>query len=252
MDAVKILQSFNLNQKQATVYVTCLELGPASGYEMALKSGLKRPTVYVVISELMKMGFLKLIRRKHKNYYQAVSPDKMLKLWKNNLKLLEQVTPELHQLVKKSKSRPRVEFYQGVEGIKQAYAELEPDIYHGQELCWFGSCGEGFEANFPERIGYWQKIAKDKRHRGREILDRTPQNIKLFEKIKQYHLPHYHIRYVEPGKLFGPIDVALFKDSVYIISLMRDLFAIKITSQQVKDACQLLYELAWQQAKEIR
>lgn len=58
-------------------------------------------------------------------------------------------------------------------------------------------------------------------------------------------MPHYQVRFSSAGNFFGPVDVALYKDSIYIISLMRDLFAIKITSQPVKKTCQLLYDMAW-------
>ncbi|MFH1457106.1 MAG: helix-turn-helix domain-containing protein [Patescibacteria group bacterium] len=251
MKYIEALQTFNLTEKQATIYVTCLKVGSASVYELALKSGLKRPTTYIVVDELLKSGFLQLIRRNNKNYYQAISPKKLLKAWKNNLEMLENITPELEKMVRESKSKPKVEFYEGIQGIKKIYTELDPDIYHNEELCWWGSCGEGFEKNFPERITHWQKVAKDKRHYGREILDRTPENIKFFHNMQKYDLPHYNIRYTKKGQNFGPVDIALFKDSVYIISLMRDLFAIKITSQQIKDAFQIFYELAWKQAEKL-
>ena len=155
----------------------------------------------------------------------------------------------MEKITQESKSKPRVEFYEGIEGIRKIYTELDPDLYHQEELCWFGSCGQGFEENFPERIVRWERVAKDKRVKCREITDPSEANIAFFNKMKKWNLPHYKIKYLSKGQSFSPIDVALFKDSVYIVSLMRDLFAVKITSQQVKNAFQLLYELAWERAK---
>ena len=252
MDIVKSLIPFGLKPKEAKIYLISLKIGPASVYELALKSGLKRPTVYLVVEELLKKGLVKLIRLRGRNYYQALSPKKLLKSWENNLEMLQGLVPALENMVKESKSKPRVEFYEGIEGIKKIYTELDPDINHSEELCWFGSCGEGFAENFPERITHWEKVARDKRHHGREILDYSPENIKFAEKISKWNLPHYQVRFTNKEKFFGPVDVALFRDSVYIISLMRDLFAIKITSQPVKDAFQLLYEMAWRQAKPLK
>ena len=80
------------------------------------------------MEELLKKGFLKLIRLRHRNYYKSIGPKRLLKSWKNNLDMLENIVPGLEEMVKESKSKPRVEFYEGIEGIKKIYTEYYPKI----------------------------------------------------------------------------------------------------------------------------
>ena len=52
---VATLVQLGLNEKQATIYLALHQLGEASAYKVAEFSGLKRPTVYVILDELRQL-----------------------------------------------------------------------------------------------------------------------------------------------------------------------------------------------------
>ena len=56
MDIQEALRNFGLNDKEARVYVALLELGQTTAYAIAERSGLKRPTVYVILDDLRQKG----------------------------------------------------------------------------------------------------------------------------------------------------------------------------------------------------
>ncbi len=52
----KNLETTGLTQKESAVYLALLETGQASIAGLAQKTGIKRPTCYLIIDELIKKG----------------------------------------------------------------------------------------------------------------------------------------------------------------------------------------------------
>ena len=51
-----ILAKLGLSEKEAKVYVTCLEIGPASVRSIAQAAGVNRGTTYDIIRSLQQRG----------------------------------------------------------------------------------------------------------------------------------------------------------------------------------------------------
>jgi sugar-specific transcriptional regulator TrmB len=75
---VDSLISLGLTEKQARLYITLYELGEATAYEIAKKSGLKRPTVYVIMEELRKRGLALIIPHPKKQVFIAKDPHEFI------------------------------------------------------------------------------------------------------------------------------------------------------------------------------
>ena len=55
----QVLENLGLSEKEAEIYLALLELGTGTVVEVAKKSGVKRPTAYLVLDELKKMGYIR-------------------------------------------------------------------------------------------------------------------------------------------------------------------------------------------------
>src|SRR3989338_5535398 len=55
--------------------------------------------------------------------YSAVHPEHLVELEKMRLGELERLLPELSAIANQSRKKPRVTFYEGMEGIKEVYAD---------------------------------------------------------------------------------------------------------------------------------
>ena len=53
MDLVKALKNIGLNEKEARIYISLLQIGKTTAYQVSRHSGLKKPTVYVILEELI-------------------------------------------------------------------------------------------------------------------------------------------------------------------------------------------------------
>ncbi len=77
----KILQaliSFGLTEKEAKVYLALYKIGEGTSYEVAKESGIKRPTVYVIMEELRKRGLALVVPHKKKQLYIAKDPNEFI------------------------------------------------------------------------------------------------------------------------------------------------------------------------------
>ena len=82
---IEALQNIGLSEKEAKVYLALLQLGRTSAYAVAEKSGLKKPTAYVILGELMHKGLALKIPRNKKQLFIAKQPDEFFALVEERL-----------------------------------------------------------------------------------------------------------------------------------------------------------------------
>lgn len=118
------MKSLSLTNAQAQVYLAALELGQASIQQLARKSGVKRTSIYNFIDELKERHLIIELRKHKRNVYSAVHPDKLIELEQERLKELNNILPELMAIQNSTPNKPRVTFHEGVEAIKEIYADF--------------------------------------------------------------------------------------------------------------------------------
>lgn len=129
---LKELEKIGLSENEAKVYSSLLDLGNATVQQIAKKTRIPRPTIYVQLESLMRKGivatFEKGSRGKKaatKTYFRAEDPiylKKIVEQEKSELnekeKVLRDVLPDLAKIFNFAGERPRVRFFEGVEGLK--------------------------------------------------------------------------------------------------------------------------------------
>ena len=93
MQIESILKNYGLSQKQATVYVACLELGTGSVQKIARKARLPRSTVYEVLEGLKNNGFVSTYLKKKVRYFSAEEPGQIIKLAEQKTEMLKNALP---------------------------------------------------------------------------------------------------------------------------------------------------------------
>src|SRR3989344_921517 len=120
---LKNLENLGLNEKQAKVYLACLELGSASVGEIAEKSGVKRTSIYNFLEDLINKGFLSEIKQDEQLLLIAEDPKTLEQKVKSNLTGIQNIMPELLGMFNRPGNKPKVHFYQGIAGLQKIYEE---------------------------------------------------------------------------------------------------------------------------------
>jgi sugar-specific transcriptional regulator TrmB len=128
----KELEKLGLDNKEASVYLALLELGEGNIQQIAKKSGVKRTTVYDIIESLKKKRLLSSARKKKKELFYAENPKRLEDELEEKKHTLRQILPELLSITNSLDKKPKVRFYEGIEGIKEVYKDALN--YPDQEL----------------------------------------------------------------------------------------------------------------------
>jgi sugar-specific transcriptional regulator TrmB len=113
------IEYLGFNEKEARVYLSLLSLGQASVYGIANASGIKRPTAYVIIDNLIRKGAVIQILRTRKQHYKAKSPEELVAEAENRLALIKAKLPEIKALIREEETKPRVFFAEGKSGLQK-------------------------------------------------------------------------------------------------------------------------------------
>ncbi|MDO8524334.1 MAG: helix-turn-helix domain-containing protein [bacterium] len=117
----KIIENFNLEEKEAKVYLAALGLGKTRVSEIAKKAGLNRITTYEILKRLKQKGLANSAVYKDILVFQVIGPERFIEKMESRLALSKILLPQLMLFGNNKKSRPKIEFYDGTEGIKSIY-----------------------------------------------------------------------------------------------------------------------------------
>lgn len=125
MDSLLLsLQKYGLTEKEAKVYISALALGSAPGSSIARNCNENRATVYSILKELHKKWIVNEVKKNSVMYFSVVSPDLLLKEMEDNYSAFKEKIPELMALADKFGNKPKVQFFEGIEGVKKMYEDL--------------------------------------------------------------------------------------------------------------------------------
>ena len=124
MKSTTLLKELGLNEKEAKVYLSLLELDEANLKTIADYSLIPRTSLYTPVKTLLDKGVIEFYKRKNRNYYTAITPKKLLELQKNKTKLLEDNIIYLNAKMVNGTFKPKIKFYEGKESIKVLLNEI--------------------------------------------------------------------------------------------------------------------------------
>ena len=124
MELAQELQKFGLKEKESKVFLAILELGSGSISEIAKRAGIKRPTVYNIITDLLAQGLVAKAPYRKRIRYIATSPEILHKLLIEKQRIFEQIFPSLNAIYRNKLFHPIMRFYEGKEGFRVVYEEF--------------------------------------------------------------------------------------------------------------------------------
>ncbi|MDD5750492.1 MAG: helix-turn-helix domain-containing protein [Candidatus Pacebacteria bacterium] len=238
MDKEKILQTLNLNQKEAKIYLAALSLGGASVTGLSRKAGLKRPTAYLIIDELLKKHLLVKAPQGKKVIYKPVNPDMLGERLEKQRQYFSLIVPELRSLYASSLKQPKARLYEGKEGI----FHVQEEMCRAKEI-WAVFSPENFLKVFSHRDNrhFFRILVRS----GGIIYDMLEDTKKAREFARAtYRAGVSEVRFL-PKELRFSTDIWTHGDKVVMISF-ENLTAIVIEDASIASTQQQLLRFIWQ------
>jgi HTH-type transcriptional regulator, sugar sensing transcriptional regulator len=244
MNLQETLENLGMHEKKAEVYLACLELGQATAYLIAKKVGLKRPTVYDIVSQLMREGLLHKSMRGNVKYFSPADPEKILQLLKTKEKNIREAMPELQNLYNSPKSKPLIRYFEGKEGIMEMYEDSLRSCRKGDEILAY--VGEDILRHLPK---YTEDYVARRVEKGivlRGIYKNNPELAEYLEKSRE----QLRITRILAEKDF-PVsnETNIYKNKVAIASYGTEMFGMIIESDEISRSQKAIFELAWKGAE---
>ena len=241
---IQELKKLNLTEKEARVYLALLELGPSTPYKIAKRSHLKRPTAYVIAEELVEKGLIIQMTGEKQKMYIARSPEIYVEEVESRVKEAKKIVPELLALQRKKSDKPSILYYEGVEGLRQAY-EYKMKEFYGKEIVGFFARSNDVDKELFDKVFVpWNegKIAHDIQVRGFMVDDPKLQPYKKFLVTERGKITAKFF----PEELYSAdCSVEVLDNSVRIV-IMRSKQALIIESGEVALAMKQIFELLWE------
>lgn len=118
------LAELGLEGKLVKFYLAALKLGTAPVQIIAKEAGISRTTAYDVLGRLLEEGLVARIEKEGVTLVVAEDPNILLESLEERQRRLRDVLPELRSIYNRSGVKPRVRFYEGVEGIKTVMRDV--------------------------------------------------------------------------------------------------------------------------------
>jgi len=237
----KQLELLGLSEKESRLYLSALELGSFSVLEIASKSGIKRPTCYILLEELTKRGLVSRILSDSKKPYKVEPPTVFIRQAKNSLKYAERIVPTLSTIFFDRDDRPKMKYHFGREGMRTIYEETL--MTDSKEMCYVGSTetqietvGEEFLNDYVQRRT--AKGIKVKTVRMRRTQVENPLHNASKQMLRE-------VRFAPEG-IFIPDTICVVGNLVAVIFTERGNFGFIIESAEFSQSILGLFNALWQ------
>lgn len=243
MEIQDTLQSFGLEEKEKKIYLALLELGDSTVLQVSRKSGVKRPTAYLVLRSLEEKGFISRVLQDKKTVYSPQHPQKLITEAELRLKELRETVPQLETLMQKE-GKPRVTIYEGKIQLDRAYDEAF--LVKG-EILFISNSKVSLEL-FAKSFNKLQYKIFSPEFRFREIVDESQESRAYAQKVSG---PYREIRFIPKELLPFETDIGIFGNNALITSVKKEYFTIRIESEEIAQAFRTIFELMWRATKEL-
>lgn len=241
MQITEALQSLGLNEKEARVYVALLQLGRGSAYAVADKSGLKKPTTYVILGELAKKGLVSRVPRQRKQLFVAKPPDEFFALAEERLSVAKKTLPELMAIAEGKTPKVRMLYYEGLSGVRDALWYRMKEL-EGKELVGFYATEENASPDLTEVFQEFNDAMKKNRMTVRGIVPEH-QSLKPWRETDAAYGRTMKVVPYEAYSAKNSIDVG---DTFVRILSFGELQGVVVENPSVAEAMRQIFEMLWQ------
>ena len=239
----KDIQSLGLNEKEAKVYLASLELGQATVQKISAKAGIKRPTTYFIIENLMERGLMSSYYQGKKQLFMAEMPERILDLIAKERKELElreeqfkRLLPELQSINNRNKDKPVVKYYEGKEGMLAMTSEYMKMSKNQKAYMVFSR--DIIEKNLSvEELKDIRQERLSNKISTKVIYSREKGDLESVEDSEMVRL--------SASEFPVSCDIALYEDRIRIASFKDRLMGVVIEDKEIAQTLREVFKLAW-------
>lgn len=243
MDIKEVLKSFNIERKEAEVYIAALEMGVAPAAAIADKAGVFRTYFYEIADKLIAEGLLRQTKHGNKNYFTALSPQELIGLQEQKLENLRNAIPQLEAIHNTRDEKPKIYYYAGERGIDEVNNDT---LRYKGELIGFST--PKFLTAKQKRLAteyIAKRVAAGKKVRvigevSNEFMEAKKMDSQVLRETRMLPIDLFH----------SEIEIGVYANKVSIINYKNE-FGLIIEDKNTSSVIKQIFEIVWNSGKII-
>ncbi len=244
MELIKPLKDIGLNDKEARCYLALLPLNQATAYMVALRSGVKKPTAYVILESLVSKGFALKIPSQKKIKYMAKSPEECFAFASEKIKLAQEALPALMAIRNSISDKPKAYYFEGKSGLDLIDADI---LKIKSEVIAFTTPLFVMTENEKTSKAYIKKrIATGIQAR---VIGQVSAEVADLKKMDKAELRQTRML---PAELFSSeVELGICGDKVYVSNYKKK-FGLIIEDKDISATLKKIFEVVWNSEKIVK
>lgn len=240
-DLVSKLKQLGYSDKQSRVYIALLSLGRASVQSIAMEARLKRPTVYLIIDELLEKGLVSKALGKRKQSYIPIQPDALISQAEKLFLQTKELMPQLSALMRSSNNKKtKTLYFEGVAGIEKALWYEMSKLEGTSIFAFFGT----IDLATREMVSLFHRWNNDIYNFGIKLVSIAPKDSDL-KKFRNRDL-QYGFKSKEISKKSYDSKLSIdVTDRFVRIVFFKEKQALIIENEELASALKQIFNLVW-------
>jgi sugar-specific transcriptional regulator TrmB len=249
------LREIGFSDKEAQLYLQLIHLGPQTASVLSRHTNINRTTIYDILDLLKGRGIVKSIKKRGSTSFQAMPPMELIRFLEREKeeaisklekqqKAVKSILPELLSLAHAETNKPKITFYEGEKGMREAY---EDTLSSDGPILAYANVEEmhaGLPHFFPE---YYHRRAME---HGIHIKAILPDNSASIERAKLDKKENRESVLVPKDDYGFSPEINIYNNKVLITS-WKERLSILIESKEIADFHRKMHKLCWDRAKEL-
>ncbi|MBI2410926.1 MAG: hypothetical protein HYV32_03505 [Candidatus Kerfeldbacteria bacterium] len=237
-----LIENMGFSDKEALIYLTLLEAGEITATDLAKRCNLKRTTLYNILPEMQRNGFISVTKQKGRKYYFVDDVRNLEQAIEEKIEAVRQMIPELAKYQNFLRSKPNILLYEGAIGMKKFYHDIIASVSPGDTILTYIGV-QNFYEYIPKEI--LDKYVKERIRKKvvNKIITHDDQTAGEWASSAKNELREIKIIKNQHALYSG--DVKIFAHKVAFLSYQEDFFGVIIESKGIHEMLKSLFYVAW-------
>lgn len=247
---IEYLENIDMTEHESELYLLLIESGPVSVKDLAAKAGIKRPTAYIYLDQLIEKGLVMKIVKGTNKLVAAVDPEVSLqKLVKDKMQLalemekkFPQIIERIHEVLPKETEvgEAEIKFYKGKNNAQKIYI----DALQSNEFRSYIRIDKN-ESLFPNNAQIFSNaLKKNKNLKIWEIIY-DPNESALPSQESQSYKGRYFYKFMSQKQTLSSEDILIYDGKVGILNFRGQKSSILLQSPDLYNNFKEIFDAIW-------
>lgn len=238
------LSEAGFSDKESAVYLALLEIGKGSVMEIAKLAKVDRTTTYRILQQFLAIPLAQTLKEGKKTSWAALNPRYLVDYISRKKKAVSELFPELEAIYNLNEEKPRLAYFEGVEGLANITASIIKEVKHRGELLSFSAPGAA-SGYYPTRRFLELAQERIRKQIMSKILIPTIEGTPGYE-VGEDFKNWRHVKLVDPEKFPFKASFNIWNNKIAIFTVRTHPIGVIIEDKDIFQTLRSIFNMVWE------